>query len=314
MTIMLPENGRPLILRRFTRNRWKARRVTIRRAIVNTVHPSSEWQEVGRSADPSLEKPCERDKAKLALAGPGLGYRAKGARILIVDDDVSMRHKILDYLQIHDFRANCAISRPDLMRVMVCREPDLILLDLRAEVRNGLEMLREIRSHSDVPVILTTDHACDEVDRILGLELGADDYLVMPFSLRELLAKIRALLRRNEIARKGTRRSPERGGYRFAGWEVYRRSRRLISPHGAEIPLTKGEYALLIAFLSAPQRPLSREHLLQATRIRDDAFDRSIDVQVMRLRRKLHIDPAAARFIQTKRGVGYVFAIPVESY
>jgi two-component system OmpR family response regulator len=129
-----------------------------------------------------------------------------------------------------------------------------------------------------------------------------------------LLARIRAIFRRCDMARSAAKRSPERGGFRFAGWKLNRRTRRLVAPNGEVVPITKGEYALLIAFLSAPQRPLSREQLLQATRIHEDVYDRSIDVQVLRLRRKLEIDPAMPRFIRTERGVGYAFAMPVEAY
>jgi DNA-binding response OmpR family regulator len=107
---------------------------------------------------------------------------------------------------------------------------------------------------------------------------------------------------------------PERGGYRFGGWQLERRARRLLDPDGNPVSLSKGEYALLLAFLEAPQRPLSRERLLQATRVHEDIFDRSIDVQVLRLRRKLEVDPSAPRVIQTERGVGYNFALPVEPF
>src|SRR6202790_2902676 len=155
-------------------------------------------------------------------------------------------------------------------------------------------------------------HRLDEIDRIVGLELGADDYIVKPFSLRELLARLRAVLRRQEMERVARTRDPERGGYRFEGWQLERRGRRLFDPNATPIALSKGEYALLLAFLEAPQRLLSREHLLQATRIHEDIFDRSIDVQVLRLQRKLETDPSASRVIQAERGVGYVFALPVQ--
>jgi DNA-binding response OmpR family regulator len=159
-----------------------------------------------------------------------------------------------------------------------------------------------------------TGHRSDEIDRVVGLELGADDYVVKPFSPRELLARIRAVLRRQEMGRVARARDPERGGYRFGGWRLERRGRKLFDANETPIPLSKGEYALLLAFLEAPQRPLSREHLLQATRIHEDIFDRSIDVQVLRLRRRLEADPSAPRVILTERGVGYVFAMPVEAY
>jgi DNA-binding response OmpR family regulator len=190
----------------------------------------------------------------------------------------------------------------------------LIILDLRLGQEDGPDLLREIRSHSDVPVIITTGHRPDEIDRIVGLELGADDHVIKPFSLRELLARVRAVLRRQEMGRAARAHDPERGGYRFNGGKLERRRRQLIDVNDAPVPLSKGEYALLLAFLEAPRRPLSREHLLQATRVHEDIFDRSIDVQVLRLRRKLETDPSAPRVIQTERGVGYIFAIPVEPF
>jgi DNA-binding response OmpR family regulator len=182
----------------------------------------------------------------------------------------------------------------------------LILLDLRLGQEDGLDVLKEIRSHSDVPNIIMTGHSREEVDRVVGLALGADDYLAKPFSLRELLARVRAVLRRHERGRATRARDPEIGGYRFNGWSLECRTRRLINPSGAPVLLTKSEYALLLAFLKAPHRPLTREMLLQATRVREDIFDRSIDVQVLRLRRKLEIDPNAPRVIETERGVGYI--------
>jgi len=158
-----------------------------------------------------------------------------------------------------------------------------------------------------------TGHSREEVDRVVGLELGADDYLAKPFSLRELLARVRAVLRRHERGRAARARNPERGGYRFNGWSLELRTRRLVNPDGAPVLLTKSEYALLLAFLKAPQRPLTRE-MLQATRVREDIFDRSIDVQVLRLRRKLEIDPNGPRVIETERGVGYIFTAIVKPF
>jgi DNA-binding response OmpR family regulator len=167
--------------------------------------------------------------------------------------------------------------------------------------------LRSIRSKSDIPVIITSRRA-DDVDPIVNLELGADDYIVRP-SPRELLARSCAILRRRQVPRVA-----EGGGYRFNGWQLERRRRRLVDPNEKSVPLSKGEYALLLAFLEAPGRPLAREHLLRATRVHEDIFERSIDVQILRLRRKLQIDPNSARMIRTERGIGYVFAPPVERY
>ena len=233
-------------------------------------------------------------------------------RIFIVEDDPIMKQMVGDYLEQHNMRVVSASGRQEMVQHFAAGEPDLIILDLRLGQEEGFDLLREIRSRSDVPVIITTGDRRDEIDRVVGLELGADDYITKPFSLRELLARIRAVLRRQEAGRAAPQRDPERGRCKFGGWQLDRRTRRLTDPAGTPVALTKGEYALLIAFLDAPQRPLSREHLLQATRVHEDVFDRSIDVQILRLRRKLERDPNAPRVIQTERGVGYVFAVPVE--
>jgi two-component system, OmpR family, response regulator len=234
--------------------------------------------------------------------------------IIVVDDDPSLRQMLTGYLEGHSVPVKAASSRTELNRQLEGAEPGLIVLDIRLGQEDGLDLLRDLRASSDVPVIVMTGHRCDEVDRIVGLELGADDYLVKPFSPRELLARIRAVLRRQEMGRAARTRDPERGGYRFGGWRLERRGRRLLDANEAHVLLSKGEYALLLAFLEAPQRTLSREHLLQATRMHEDIFDRSIDVQVLRLRRKLETAPRAPRVIVTERGVGYVFALPVEPY
>jgi DNA-binding response OmpR family regulator len=224
-----------------------------------------------------------------------------------------MLRMVADYLEQHNIDAVPASGRQEMIRCFTLSEPDLVILDLRLGHEDGFDLLREIRSRSDVPIIITTGDRRDEIDRVVGLELGADDYVTKPFSLRELLARIRAVLRRQEAGRAALQRDgPERGRYKFGGWQLDRRTRRLTEPNGAEVALTKGEYALLTAFLDAPQRPLSREHLLQSTRVHEDIFDRSIDVQILRLRRKLEADPSAPSIIRTERGVGYFFALPVE--
>jgi two-component system, OmpR family, response regulator len=238
----------------------------------------------------------------------------KVGHILVVDDDAMVRQTITNYLEQQSVPAASVSSRRDLSSHLEKAHPSLILLDLRLGKEDGLDVLKEIRSHSDVPIIMMTGHSREEVDRVAGLELGADDYLVKPFSLRELLARVRAILRRRERGRAKQARDPERGGYWFNGWSLETRTRRLVNPDGAPVSLTKSEYALLLAFLKAPQRPLTREMLLQATRVREDIFDRSIDAQVSRLRRKLEIHPNAPRVIQTERGVGYIFTAIVKPF
>jgi two-component system, OmpR family, response regulator len=232
------------------------------------------------------------------------------ARILVVDGDDAMKDKILGYLQDQGMRAIPASGLAEMTGQFAVQAPDLVILEVHLGQEDGLDLLREIRACSDIPVILTSKHHRDEIDRIIGLELGADDYLTKPFGLRELLARVRALLRRRRCA--AAARDPQSACYRFGGWRLDRRTRQLTDPLGAPVALTKGLYALLVAFLDAPERPLTREHLLNATRVHEDVFDRSIDIQILRLRRKLEAEPDAPRIIQTQRGVGYAFMLPVE--
>ena len=235
----------------------------------------------------------------------------KAARILVVDDDPAMQRMIVTYLTDHHINASAVSGRQGLMHALVGREPDLVILDLHLGEDDGLEILRELRVRSVVPVILITGNRREEIDRVLGLELGADDYLTKPFGLRELLARVRATLRRRAMDRLSPVK--QRGcTFRFAGWSFDQRQRELISPSGASIPLTKSEFALLSAFVQSPRRPLSREYLLQATRVHEDVFDRSIDVQILRLRRKLGDEPRAPQLIRTERGVGYALDADVE--
>ena len=234
----------------------------------------------------------------------------KTGYILIVNNDPMMRQEVSGYFSDQNFPTSCASNWSELK--CTGSPPCLIILNQPLGLNDGLDGLRSIRSKSDIPVIMTGDRP-DEMDRIICLELGADDYIVRP-SPRELLARARAILRRREMARAARTRDPAGGGYRFSGWRLERRRRKLVDANGMPVSLSKGEYALLLAFLEEPQRPLSREHLLQATRIHEDIIDRSIDVQVLRLRRKLEVDPSAPRVIRTERGIGYIFALPVESF
>jgi DNA-binding response OmpR family regulator len=233
-------------------------------------------------------------------------------RVLVIDDDRSMQQVLGDYLAQHNMRVVPVVQRQAAVRQFTASEPDIVILDIQLGGDDGLVLLREIRSCSDAPIIIITGHRHDEIDRVVGLELGADDYLAKPFGLRELVARIRAVLRGRDMGRVAWQREIEQGRCQFGGWILDRRTRRLTDPSGAPVALTKCEYALLVAFLEAPQRPLTREHLLQATRIHEDVFDRSIDVQILRLRRKLETDASAPHIIRTERGVGYSFALPIE--
>lgn len=237
---------------------------------------------------------------------------AGNPRILVVDDDPAMQRMIVSYLSEHNMQATSVSGRQGVLRALAGREPDVVLLDINLGDHDGLDLLRELRTKSVVPVILITGHRRDEVDRVIGLELGADDYLTKPFGMRELLARIRSVLRRRTMDRLAPARQSEQN-FEFAGWVFSQRARRLKSPSGEIVPLTKGEFALLSAFVAAPRRPLSRERLLQATRVHEDVFDRSIDVQILRLRRKLEPDPRDPRLIRTERGVGYCFDVDVRT-
>jgi two-component system OmpR family response regulator len=236
--------------------------------------------------------------------------------ILVVDNDVNARNMVITYLEEHLLHAAGASGRQEMLSRFSRSEPTLVILDACLGEEEGIDVLQDIRSRSDASVIMVAEEQCEITDRIVELELGADDCLTRPFGLRELLARVRAVLRRREIGRQdgsaAHQLDQERGRYRFSGWRLDRRVRRLTDPDEIPVALTKGEYALLSAFLDSPQRPLSREQLLQATRVHEDIFDRSIDVQILRLRRKLETDPSAPRFIQTERGVGYLFAPVVE--
>ena len=238
----------------------------------------------------------------------------QAGHVLIVDDDPATRRMVTSYLREHHLQASAVSNGRELTEHLATGEPSLIILDLRLGREDGLDLLRSIRFNSDIPVIITTGHRLEEVDRVVGLELGADDYISKPFGLRELLARVRAVLRRHEAGRVARAREIQRGGFRFGGWQLDRQTRELTGPDGVPVVLTKSEYGLLVAFLEAPQRPLTREQLLRSTRVHEDIFDRSIDVQVLRLRRKLEAETSSPRVIRTERGIGYVFTLPVETY
>ncbi|MEN3374915.1 MAG: two-component system, OmpR family, response regulator [Hyphomicrobiales bacterium] len=232
--------------------------------------------------------------------------------VLVVDDDAAMREMVGSYLEGESFQVSAVADGKSMTRVLAARPVDLIVLDLKLAGEDGLALMRE-RGSPDIPVIMVTGHRRDEADRVIGLELGADDYVTKPFSLRELLARIRAVLRRAKAGERRSREKEKRARYRFVGWELETLSRRLTSPAGNAVPLTAGEFNLLVAFLKSPQHVMSREQLLAACHVHDEeVFDRSIDVQILRLRRKLEANPSEPQFLKTERGVGYVLATSVE--
>jgi len=238
---------------------------------------------------------------------------AQQVHLLVVDDDPSMRELVSCYLRENGLRITAVATGAEMARSLGEQAIDLVALDLHLAAEDGMQLARKLREESAVPIIIVTGRK-DEADRVMGLELGADDYVLKPFSPRELLARIRAVLRRYQIARELLPpRSDKRRAYRFLGWELHLISRRLTSPQGCRIELTHGEFNLLRAFCAAPQRVLSREQLLDLSRLDGAAvYDRSIDVQVLRLRRKIEPDPAQPQYIRTERGAGYVFSVPVE--
>ena len=220
---------------------------------------------------------------------------------------------ITNYLVDNGIRVTALPSGRELPAVMGRELIDLVVLDLRLPGEDGMQIARKLRDDSDIPIIMLTARK-DEADRVMGLELGADDYLTKPFSPRELLARIRALLRRSrahETVAEGLQRIR---AYRFAGWELNVRLRRLTAPGGATLGLTNNEFNLLAAFLASPNRVLSRDQLLGLSRLHnDEVYDRSIDVQVGRLRKKLQPDESHPELIRTERGAGYVFTAQVET-
>jgi DNA-binding response OmpR family regulator len=189
---------------------------------------------------------------------------------------------------------------------------DLVILDLRLKGEDGLQIARKLREDSAIPILMLTGRA-EEADRVMGLELGADDYLTKPFSPRELLARIRALLRRARAQANVADAVAKVRAYRFSGWELNIGLRKLKSPKGEMVELTNGEFRILAAFLSAPLRILTRDQLLDLSRVHNaEVYDRAIDIQILRLRRKIEPDPTRPQFIKTERGAGYVFSVPVD--
>jgi two-component system, OmpR family, response regulator len=233
--------------------------------------------------------------------------------IVALDDDPQVRQLVVDYLGENELRVTAVPTGRELAAVMAREAIDLVILDLRLSGEDGMQIARRLRETSTLPILMLTGRS-EEADRVMGLELGADDYLTKPFSPRELLARIRALLRRSKAQQSVANEIAKVRAYRFGEWELSIGLRRLKHRDGRQVELTNGEFSLLAAFLSAPQRVLTRDQLLDLSRLHNaEVYDRSIDVQILRLRRKVEPDPAHPRFITTHRGAGYVFAAEVEA-
>jgi two-component system, OmpR family, response regulator len=233
------------------------------------------------------------------------------AHVLAVDDDPIVRAAIADYLSQHEFRVTTVADGGEMRTVLARDVVDLVVLDLKLATEDGMALARRLRDESAIPIVMLTGRR-EEADRVMGLELGADDYLTKPFSPRELLARIRAVLRRRRPEIQQGRPEGIRA-YRFDGWELNLNTRRLRSRDGKTVPLSNGEFGLLVALLGAPNRILSRDQLLDMSRLHsDDVYNRSVNTQILRLRRKLETDPAKPRYICTERGAGYMFGVRVE--
>ncbi|RDI55097.1 response regulator [Microvirga subterranea] len=236
--------------------------------------------------------------------------------ILIVDDDHRICKMLSGYLSEEGFRVSVAGSGAAMRERLANERIDLILLDLLLPGEDGLELAREIRSQSNIGIIMVTGRA-DIVDAVVGLEVGADDYIAKPFHLREVLARIKSVLRRLQPAHPGEAATAPHPGtgetIRFDGWSLDLGRRELKDPSGAPVPLTTGEFDLLVTFARHPGRVLNRDMLMDLTRGRQwEVFDRAIDAQVARLRRKIEPEPRSPTLIKSVRGVGYLFTGSIE--
>ncbi len=230
--------------------------------------------------------------------------------ILIVDDDAEIRTLLSRYLEKNGLRVGAVADGRAMWQALDRGAYDLIVLDLMLPGEDGLTLCRTLRTRSDIPVIMLTARG-EETDRIVGLEMGADDYLPKPFSARELLARIKVILRRSRSLPQNLRPEDERE-IRFGDWTLDTAQRNLVSPAGVVTPIGGAEYRLLRIFLAHPNRVLSRDQLVEMTQGKEaDALDRSIDVQVSRLRRRLGDGPRDPSMIKTVRGEGYVLSVPV---
>lgn len=231
--------------------------------------------------------------------------------VLVVDDDPQVRDQFQGYLSAYAFQVSTAPNGEAMKRILSARPVDLVVLDLELGAESGLDLMRGVIDRDEAPVISLTSAPSEGPDKVVALELGADDCMSKPVSPRELLARIRTVLRRAGPPRATPLR--QRIRWRFAGWEADLRRRTLTAPDGQAVKLTSAEFNLLAALLKAPTQVLSRQQLVAACRVHpDEVSDRSIDVMIVRLRRKLSAWPGGQDVIRTERGVGYVLAVPVE--
>jgi two-component system OmpR family response regulator len=242
-----------------------------------------------------------------------MGSPACGGRVAVVEDDALVRETVVDILEEAGYEPMACENAEALFKVMAdACPPQLIVLDLQLPDRDGLAVAGSIRSASDVPIIMLTGRGSD-IDRIVGLEIGADDYMVKPFNPRELVARVKAVLRRKAPDPTPAKPAERRHGFRFNGFELDLEGRRLTDPDGQLVALTVSEFDLLSALVQARGRVLTRHQLLDLMHRRnDDVFDRTIDVLILRLRRKIEPTPRHPRLIRTERGLGYVFDATVE--
>jgi two-component system OmpR family response regulator len=232
--------------------------------------------------------------------------------LLIVDDDAEIRNLLREYFQENGYRVTVAADGKGLWAALNTAQPDLIVLDLMLPGEDGISLCRALRARSDVPIIMLTARGGD-ADRIVGLELGADDYVPKPFNPRELLARVKSVLRRAKSLPPNLRREEVRR-FRFAGWSLDVATRNLTSPEGVAIPLSGTEFKLLRIFLDHPNRVLTRDQLVELMMSREAGpFDRALDVQISRLRHRLGEDAKEPAIIKTVRSQGYVLAAHVES-
>ncbi|MDA8108874.1 MAG: response regulator [Betaproteobacteria bacterium] len=229
--------------------------------------------------------------------------------VLVVDDDAEIRSLLAEYLGQNGYRVSLARDGREMRQALEASRPDIIVLDVMLPGEDGLALCRDLRARSDTPVIMLTARG-EELDRIIGIEMGADDYLAKPFNPRELLARMKGILRRARALPR-ERNGPQR--LRFAGWVLDVAARHLVAPDGVIVSLSGTEYRLLSVFLEHPNRVLDRNQLMDLTLGREATpFDRSIDVQVSRLRQRLRDDAREPRIIKTVRNGGYVLAATVE--